>query len=513
MSMQQTSSAWLPTAPPRWRALSVRLLLILSLLWALIAVVPAVFARGGLVLTALFMGAYVGVAALAILRESFRLQLVAALLVVYVLGMSMLFAPAGLAMATLMFLGLVVFATVLASTRLGAVATALSVLTIIALGGIVSAGGTSIPGGAATAALAVLVLGASVVGGYQLAHQEVSAAKAEANAALRGIEFERSDLEARVEARTDQLRAVIEVGRAASGILDPEQLTANAVNLISERFGYYYAAIFLVNQRGDQAELHSATGEAGKKLKENKHHLAVGGNSMVGRAISTREARIALDTGAEPVRFDNPLLPYTRSEIALPLIVGDRVIGALDVQSTKAGAFAPTDIVTLQGMANQVAIAFENARLFAESRQAVGDLEAIQRQYVASSWKPLMQDERLDYRLGEEEVPPDSSELHIPLALRDEIIGAINLSSESDWTPEQRNLVEAVATQAALALENARLVEASQTLARREHQLAEITTKVWASPTVEEVLRTALAELGGALGADRATIELRVDQK
>jgi GAF domain-containing protein len=267
-----------------------------------------------------------------------------------------------------------------------------------------------------------------------------------------------------------------------------------------------------VDEAGEQAELRHATGEAGRILRENKHRLQVGGQSMVGSAISTRQPRIALDTGSEPARFDNPLLPYTRSEVALPLLIGERVLGALDVQSTKAGAFGPSEVQTLQGMADQVAIAYENARLFAESRRNLAELEAIQRQYISSAWKPLMGDQNLAYKVGDEDLSPQAPEIEVPLSLRDEVIGAINLSGESDWTPEQRNLIEAVATQAALALENARLVDASQAAARREHMLAEITTRVWSSSSIEAVLRTAVEEPGQALGADEAQIELKVEE-
>ena len=120
-----------------------------------------------------------------------------------------------------------------------------------------------------------------------------------ADKTLHELEVERGSLEGRVEARTLQLKAVSEVGRVASSILDLEELTERVVNLITDQFGYYYTALFLVDEQGEQAELHSATGDAGRLLKENKHHLRVGGNSMVGLAISTREARIALDVGTE----------------------------------------------------------------------------------------------------------------------------------------------------------------------------------------------------------------------
>jgi GAF domain-containing protein len=283
------------------------------------------------------------------------------------------------------------------------------------------------------------------------------------------------------------------------------------VHLISDQFGYYYAAIFVTDEKGEWAILHDATGEAGRVLRENKHRLRVGGNSMVGTAVSTGQPRIAQDVGAEPIRFENPLLPYTRSEIALPLVVGDRVLGVLDVQSTKRSAFGPQEIETLQSMARQVAIAFENARLFQEAQKGLTEMQAIQRQYVLEAWSPLAGNEELEYKIGDEDAREGATEVDVPLALRDEIIGKISLTAEADWTPEQRNLIEAVATQAALALENARLVEESQSSAARERLLAEISGKVWASTTIDGILQTAVRELGRALDASEASIELKMD--
>ena len=171
-------------------------------------------------------------------------------------------------------------------------------------------------------------------------------------------------LESQVEARTAQLRASAEVGRAAASILDTGQLMREVVSLIAARFNFYYAAIFMVDEAGKYAVLREATGEAGQALKARGHKLEVGGKSMVGAAISTRRPRIALDVGEEAVRFANPLLPETRSEIALPLIVGDRVLGALDAQSTQEAAFDESSAATLQTMADQIAVALANAEQF-----------------------------------------------------------------------------------------------------------------------------------------------------
>lgn len=184
-------------------------------------------------------------------------------------------------------------------------------------------------------------------------------------------------LEARVAARTEQLRASADVGRAAVSVLDPDRLLHDVVNLITNRFGFYYAAVFLMDEKGRYAVLREATGQAGRILKERGHKLEVGGRSMVGFVTAQRRPRIALDVGEEAMRFANPLLPDTRSEIALPLVVGDRVLGALDVQSTREAAFDEASAAVLQGMADQIAIALNNAALYAESQRNVNTMNEL----------------------------------------------------------------------------------------------------------------------------------------
>ncbi len=321
-------------------------------------------------------------------------------------------------------------------------------------------------------------------------------------------------LEKRVQERTEQLRSTIEVGQVASSILEPGELVSRVVNLITERFGYYYAAIFLVDATGRWAELKDATGAAGQALKSQSHRLEIGGKSMVSAAILKREARIALDVGAEPVRFNNPLLPQTRSEIALPLVVGDRVVGALDVQSTQEAAFDEENIHTLQGMANQVAIALDNARLFQQIQASLEELRAAHRLYVTEAWSKTAHDNlRIEYEAGGESDPARGAghPIEVPLTLREQPIGTLSMESGTEWSPEERNLIEAVATQTALALENARLLEESQQSALRERLTAEIISKIWASPNMDSILHTTVKEVGRALRADEATIEINIE--
>ncbi|HUH97999.1 MAG TPA: GAF domain-containing protein, partial [Anaerolineales bacterium] len=356
-----------------------------------------------------------------------------------------------------------------------------------------------------------LLFGAIFIVGLQLLEAEYLKAEKKMAEMTGELENQKNVLEDKVAERTLQFKAVNEVGRVASSVLDTNELISQVVNLITDQFGYYYTALFLVDSSKRWAELKNATGEAGRLLRENRHRLEVGGKSMVGTAISTRSARVALDVGAEPVRFQNPLLPYTRSEIALPLIVGDRVLGALDVQSTKEGAFGPQEIDTLQHMADQVSVALENASLFHQVQQNLDEIQAVQRQYTAQSWKQVAEAEELQYEVGDEDPHGADNELEVTLAMRDRVIGGIRLESDSEWTPEQRNLIESVATQVSLALENARLVKDGQSTASRERLISEISGKIWSSATMEGILRTAVQELGRALDAAEATIELKMD--
>jgi GAF domain-containing protein/HAMP domain-containing protein len=327
------------------------------------------------------------------------------------------------------------------------------------------------------------------------------------------LEELQNSLEQLVAERTAQLAAVNEVGRAISAILDPDELIEKVTSLITNRFGHYYSAIFLLDATGKWAELKSATGEAGRVLRESRHRLAVDSKSMVGTAVSQQQARIALDVGAEPVRFNNPLLPYTRSEIALPLMVGEGVLGVLDVQSTREAAFGPEDIETFQNMANQVAVALENARLFQETNQRVQELQTVQRQYLREAWNTQATGGRLEYGVGDETSSTTETALNVPLTLRDEVIGQINLLGEQEWSPEERAWVESVATQAAIALENARLMEDSRKQVSIERTVAEITTRVWSANTIDGILQIAAKEIGSALDLSEATIELNVEEQ
>ena len=323
-----------------------------------------------------------------------------------------------------------------------------------------------------------------------------------------------SELEKKVEERTSRLIAINEVGRVATSVLDPAELLKQVVDLITKEFGYYYSALYLIDKTGEYCDLVAATGEAGRVLRESKHQIEITNSNIIGKSIRTRRAQISPDKGEKASRSTNPLLPYTRSEISLPLLVGDQILGALDVHSAQEAAFTDQDIETLQNVANHVGISLDNARLFQETRQRVNELRNIQKQYLREAWmdSSLLQG-GTSFSIGESIQLDEENMFEFPIALRDQIIGRLKIGGGENLSLEDINWIQAIATQTALALENARLLEDSQSAAMREKFVTEITNKIWASTSIEGVLQATVRELGQILDATEATIEINIDER
>jgi GAF domain-containing protein len=361
-----------------------------------------------------------------------------------------------------------------------------------------------------------------------------------------------ADLERRVVERTRGLQAAADVARTTTSMLDLDTLLRQVVDLVRERFDLYYVGLFLVDEEpGDPgpgfAVLRAGTGEAGQEMLERRHKLAVGGESMIGQCVARSEARIALDVGEEAVRFDNPLLPETRSELALPLRSRGRIIGAMTVQSVEANAFDEAYIAILQTMADQVAVAIDNARLFLETQAALEEMEAIQRRYLGHAWAeytstraisgyrqtgtgitPLrhhilpevqraVTEQRPVVWSGSQDDDQDQMEgsspptLVVPIMLRDQPIGALGLNKadqQGEWSADDIALAEAIAEQLALAADNLRLLDETQRRAAREQLVGEITGHVRASMDPDTILKTTVRELGRALGARMAEVQV-----
>jgi GAF domain-containing protein/HAMP domain-containing protein len=357
---------------------------------------------------------------------------------------------------------------------------------------------------------------------------------------MEGLEKRVAERTRELERRAMQLATAAEVSRAAASVLDPDELMRQAVDLIYDRFGLYYVGLFLLDEARHWAVLRAGTGEAGRQMLEDGHRLRVGGESMVGWCTANAQARIALDVGEEAVRFENPLLPETHSEMALPLISRGQVIGALTVQSTEVAAFSDEDISVLQTMAEQIAVAIDNAHLFREVQSSLEEAQAIHRYYLQEAWKGFtsLPEARLGYRhtepgvISAEEtwlpamteavqqkdaaITADGGgamELAVPITLRGQTIGALGLRRDEaeGWTADDVAVAQAVAEQVALTLENMRLFEETRRHARREQIIREITAKMRGSTDLDIILQTTVQELAKALGTSRTFVRLGID--
>ncbi len=349
------------------------------------------------------------------------------------------------------------------------------------------------------------------------------------------------ELENRVDSRTQdlsrktaQLEAASEVAREAAAIRDLDQILDRVTQLISEKFGFYHAGIFLLDEAREYAILRAASSEGGRQMLERGHRLKVGEMGIVGYVAGRTRPRIAFDVGDDAIYFHNPDLPLTRSEMAIPLKSQDRVIGVLDVQSEKAAAFTQDDIEILQVLADQVALAVDNARLITETRQAIAELNRTYTQQSLNSWSERLEDRPAGYlytRLGvlpledaqiDTEKPPslgvnqvgDDSHLVVPIVVHGQVLGGIRLhreKGENPWTEEELRVVEQAISQIGPALENARLLEEAQMRASREQTLNVIATQVRNSAGVQAILQNTVRELGKALGVSRTFIQFGVN--
>lgn len=338
-----------------------------------------------------------------------------------------------------------------------------------------------------------------------------------------------------LEKRAIQLQAVSNVASAIASVQDMDSLLPSITNLVSERFGFYHTGIFLVDEKNEYAVLRAANSEGGRRMLDRRHKLLLDTNSMVGFATSLGQPRIALDVGVDSVYFSNPDLPNTRSEMALPLRVGNRVIGALDVQSTQKNAFTQDDIEVLEILADQITIAIENARLFSEAKDALAESQETMDKYIRQEWKsfsrqmrqngfifdgrqvasllPPSQSERARYtaqtgRLNLEKV---SANVTVPIKLRGQTIGILEVRPKKghrEWTDDEIALLEAAADRAAFALENARLVETAQRRAARERAIGEIAAKIGTVSERNLILQAAVEGLGRKIGNSEIIIEM-----
>jgi len=332
-----------------------------------------------------------------------------------------------------------------------------------------------------------------------------------------------------IQRRATQFEVLAQVTQAITSVRDLKELLPRIATVISEKFGFYHVGVFLLDGAHQYAVLSATNSEGGRQMLERKHRLRVGEQGIVGNVTATGKPRIAMDVGVDAVFFDNPELPDTHSEMALPLKSSGLVVGALDVQSTETGAFADEDIQMLSLLADQVSLAIENARLFAETRNALAEAEAVSRQFTREVWGRLPNEQNLlGYRYNLTGTSPlekpvelleasnskskgeqtESSQVVVPIKLRGETIGTLVIQTPSAevLNQDQIDLIKAVAERVALSAENARLFEETTRRAERERLVSDITGKIRSVQDPQTMIQTAMEELRNALGASRVEV-------
>ena len=355
---------------------------------------------------------------------------------------------------------------------------------------------------------------------------EITALSQAFNKMAEEVESLLESLEARVMERTAKLRAAAEVSRATTSFLDPDALLAEVVDLVRQRFDLYYVALFLVGEDGQYAVLRAGTGDAGREMMARNHKLLVGGESMIGQCVENADARIMLGFGEAALRFDNPFLPETRSEMALPLRSRGRVIGAMSVQSTEPGAFDETDISVMQTMADQVATAIDNAQLFSQVQESLASARRAYGELSRESWSTLMRTRsNRGYRfegkdileISELSVQEGASgddalpELTIPVTVRGHKIGRLRAHKTSEaevWSSDEVTLLKSLTEQLDLALDSARLYQDTQRRALRERLISEAADKMRRATDMKALIRTTLEEMSAAVGISGAFVQL-----
>ena len=351
---------------------------------------------------------------------------------------------------------------------------------------------------------------------------------------LRTAELEKANQQ--VQERAARFQVISEISQEISANVDqkPKELLNLITRSISEKLGFYHIGIFLLDKNREFAVLRAANSQGGQHMVERHHQLKVGGTGIVGYVAQAARPRIALDTGTDAVFFNNPDLPKTRSEIALPLKYGSKVIGVLDVQSTQQSAFKDEDANLLSTLANQIAIVINNIiiaeqgdsgfaaqQFFQANKQqrkqgtesgfsylSDGTIATARQLNDPATEQALASGETVVLAQPSRNIPPT---LAIPVKFRDQVIGIIHVQATEKnrrWTEDEVAMVQSISDRAALALENARLFEETVRRADQEETIAKVTTQIGASTDFKHILQTTIQELGQVLGVSRSFIQM-----
>jgi GAF domain-containing protein len=371
----------------------------------------------------------------------------------------------------------------------------------------------------------------------------------------RELEANQASLETRVNERTRELavanernvrrarqfESIAQVSRVISQTQNLQDILPQIAQVISKQFGYYHVGIFLLDANKEYAVLSAANSAGGQRMLDRNHKLRVGQVGIVGYVAESAKPRIALDTGADAIYFNNPDLPETRSEMALPLLQPDgQIIGVLDIQSVEPDAFNRENIEILTIMADQVTVTLSNANLYEETQKNLIEAEMLYRRNLQVGWKKFIRAQKITgirragmkahtytepmELPGEEEVARSGAmhvehekdtQLTLPIKLRGEMVGMLNVKTDAgrDWTNDEIDIVTAIVERAALSIENARLLAESRKIAEKERLISEISAKVSSYTNRDNILQAAVVEIGRTLPGAEVVLQIQNNAK
>jgi GAF domain-containing protein len=518
-----------------WQERFLQRILILSAVVGLFAVIPAVIGTNEIILQSVYISVFVLLVATILIRLPYIVKATIFVLLPLVLGLSSLTETGIRGDSLFFFLAFITFSSLFIGPRAGVASIIITELIIIGMGYLVLAGYITLSDKLAfegdfwdwtVAAVSQLLISLVMMFALRMLNESFHEAQKRAINLHQSQLVSQKDLEDRIAERTHELTRKTNLLNATSIVThqttvlqDLDKLLNRSVNLITEHFGCYHVGIYLLNQRGDYVTLQATSSEGGKQLLERGYKLRVGTEGIIGYVAAEKKPRISLDVSKDIIYFDIPELAETRSELSLPLMLHNKVVGVLDLQSAEVNAFRYDEIEIFQGMADQIAVAIENARLLNESQHVISQLEIISNENTRQNWKSEFSGRKPGFRYSATGIhplerlatPTGKNVLHIPIMLRGENIGNILLKRKAEfqkWTAQEEVIASEVAAQAALALENIRLVERTRERANREQAISNISARIRETLDLDIVLRTSAREIQKALNLQEAEIRL-----
>lgn len=518
-----------------WRERFLQRILILTAIVGLFALIPALIGTSDFILQGVYLTVFVLLVALIMIRLPYMVKATIFTLLPLILGLSSLLETGIRGDALFFFLAFVTFSSLLVGPRASIAAVVITEFIIISMGFLILSGNITLSEKLANegdlldwivAAVSELLISLVVMSALKMLNESFHETQQRAMKMHQSQLISQKSLEERIAERTQELSRKTNLLNATSIVTHQtailqnlDMLLTRTVNLISEHFACYHVGIYLINQRGDYVTLQAASSRGGEQLLEQGYRLRVGTEGIIGYVAAEKKPRISLDVSKDVIFFDNPELAETRSELSLPLMVHNKVLGVLDLQSTETNAFRYDEIEIFQSMADQIAIALENARLLNESKIVISQLEIISNENTRRNWKSELAVDAPSFRYSVTGVQPiekpfaiqGKNVIDIPIVLRGQKIGHISLQRKAKfqkWSAQEEAIANDVAAQTALALENIRLVERTRERADREQAISNISARIRETLDLDIVLRTSAREIQRALNLQEAEIRL-----